>query len=280
MKKKYLFLIVMIIILIIVLVGVFMLERHFKKEEENYDFEIYFFNAGKADAILLSKDNKYIMIDTGEEDLSNTILNYFKNNNITKLDYLIITHFDKDHVGSASKIIDNIEIGEVLESNYPKDSIYYNNYRTSLKNKNIEARVISGNYEISLSDVKLIVNGPETTYDKNESNNSSLIVSAIYKNNKFLFMGDAENQRIKDFLETNTEKYDFIKVPYHGHYLKRFENILENNTFKYAVITSSSKELEDMRTIDSLNKYNIKYYLTRLGNLRVLSDGENIIVKQ
>ena len=257
-----------------------MLERHFKKEEENYDFEIYFFNAGKADAILLSKDNKYIMIDTGEEDLSNTILNYFKNNNITKLDYLIITHFDKDHVGSASKIIDNIEIGEVLESNYPKDSIYYNNYRTSLANKNIEAKVISGNYEISLSDVKLIINGPETTYDKNESNNSSLIVSATYKNNKFLFMGDAENQRIKDFLETNTEKYDFIKVPYHGHYLKRFENILENNTFKYAVITSSSEELEDSRTIDSLNKYNVKYYLTRLGNIRVLSDGENIIVKQ
>ena len=124
MKKGYLFL---IIVLIAILVGVFMLERHFKKEEENYDFEIYFFNAGKADAILLSKDNKYIMIDTGEEDLSNTILNYFKNNNITKLDYLIITHFDKDHVGSASKIIDNIEIGEVLESNYPKDSIYYNN---------------------------------------------------------------------------------------------------------------------------------------------------------
>ena len=277
MKKGYLFL---IIVLIAVLVGVFMLERHFKKEEENYDFEIYFFNAGKADAILLSKDNKYIMIDTGEEDLSNTILNYFKNNNITKLDYLIITHFDKDHVGSASKIIDNIEIGEVLESNYPKDSIYYNNYRTSLANKNIEAKVISGNYEISLSDVKLIINGPETTYDKNESNNSSLIVSATYKNNKFLFMGDAENQRIKDFLETNTEKYDFIKVPYHGHYLKRFENILENNTFKYAVITSSSEELEDSRTIDSLNKYNVKYYLTRLGNIRVLSDGENIIVKQ
>ena len=183
MKKGYLFL---IIVLIAVLVGVFMLERHFKKKEENYDFEIYFFNAGKADAILLSKDNKYIMIDTGEEDLSNTILNYFKNNNITKLDYLIITHFDKDHVGSASKIIDNIEIGEVLESNYPKDSVYYNNYRTSLKNKNIEAKVISGKYEISLSEVKLIVNGPETTYDKNESNNSSLIVSAIYKNNKFL----------------------------------------------------------------------------------------------
>ena len=277
MKKEYL---ILIIVLIAILVGVFMLERHFQKEEESYDFEIYFFNAGKADAILLSKDNKYIMIDTGEENLSNTILTYFKNNNITKLDYLIITHFDKDHVGSASKIIDNIEIGEVLESNYPKDSIYYNNYRTSLKNKNIEAKVISGDYEIYLSDVKLIINGPEITYDKNESNNSSLIVSANYKNNKFLFMGDSENQRIKDFLENNQEKYDFLKVPYHGHYLKRFEDLLNNNTFKYAVITSSSKELEDSRIIDTLNQYNVKYYLTRLGNIRVLSDGENIIIKQ
>ena len=127
-----------IIIIIIAIFGVLLLIGDKKEELEessnndpNYDFKAYFFNAGKADAILLSKNNHYIMIDTGEASLSNEILNYFKNNNITKLDYLIITHFDKDHVGSASSIIDNIEIGEVLQSNYPKESEYYTNYLNS-----------------------------------------------------------------------------------------------------------------------------------------------------
>lgn len=257
-----------------------MIESNVKKEEANYDFHVYFFNAGKADAILLSKNNKYIMIDTGEESLSAEILRYFSNNNITKLDYLIITHFDKDHVGSASKIIDNIEIGKVLESNYPKESTYYNNYRSSLENKNLEAEVVAGDYVINLDDLEIVVNGPETIYDKNESNNSSLIVSVTYKDNKFLFMGDAENARIKDFVSNNNETYDFIKVPYHGHYLKRLDELFENRKLKYAVITSSVKELEDTETIDVLNKYNIKYYLTRTGAITVLSDGTNIKIKQ
>ena len=81
------------------------------KVDKEYNFKIHFFNAGKADAIVLEKDGKYMMIDTGEEDLQDEILDYFRQNNITRLEYLIITHFDKDHVGSASAIIDNIEIG-------------------------------------------------------------------------------------------------------------------------------------------------------------------------
>lgn len=272
--------IILIIVLTIFLVFAFVLERNVKKEETNYDFQICFFNAGKADAILLSKNNKYIMVDTGEENLSAEILRYFSKNNITKLDYLIITHFDKDHVGSASKIIDNIEIGKVLESNYPKESTYYNNYRSSLENKNLEAEAVAGDYVINLDDLEIVVNGPETIYDKNESNNSSLIVSATYKDNKFLFMGDAENARIKDFVSNNNETYDFIKVPYHGHYQKRLDELLENRKLKYAVITSSVKELEDTETIDVLNKYNIKYYLTRTGAITILSDGTNIKIKQ
>ena len=43
--------------------------------------------------------------------------------------------------------------------------------------------------------------------------NSSLIVSVIYNNNSFLFMGDSENARIKDFISSNTKTYNFIKIP-------------------------------------------------------------------
>ena len=269
MKKSYIIAVILIILLSILLI--------FKKDQTNYDFNIYFFDAGKADAIILSKNNKYIMIDTGEESLGNRILSYFNKNNIKKLDYLIITHFDKDHVGSASKIIDNIEIDNVLESNYPKDSIYYDNYKTSLNEKNIEPIVINNNYEINLEDIKIIVNGPDKIYDKNESNNSSLIVSVTYKDNKFLFMGDAENARIKDFLEINDENYDLIKIPHHGEYMKRLDDLFSSKKPKYAIITSS---FDDAKTIDLLNKYHIKYYSTKNGSINVLASGNKIKVEE
>ena len=250
------------------------------KNEEGYDFKVFFFNAGKADAIILEKNGKYMMIDTGEESLSDDILNYFKENNIDRLEYLIITHFDKDHVGSASEIINNIEIGEVIQSNYPKESIYYTNYLNSLNSKSITPKTISGNYEITLEDLKITINGPDKIYDSNESNNSSLIISVKYNNNNFLFAGDAQNARLKDFIATNNEEYDFLKVPYHGHYLKRLEELIENRNIKYAVITSSNKEMEDEETKEVLENNNIKYYLTRDGRITILSNGEDIIIKQ
>ena len=267
-----------IILALIIIISIILIYKY-NSVDSNYDFKIYFFNAGKADAIILSKNDKYIMIDTGEESLSDEILEYFSENNITRLEYLIITHFDKDHVGSASSIIDNIEIGEVCISNYPKESEYYNNYLTSLENKNITPITVTGDYEISLDDIELIVNGPDKVYDSNESNNSSLIVSVKDNENSFLFMGDSQNARIKDFLSNNNEEYVFLKVPYHGNYLKRLDELLDSIKAKYAVLTCSFDEGCGEETLEVLNNHNVKYYLTRNGSITILSDGSNIKVR-
>ena len=267
----------LLVVILIILVAVSL-----KKDKigEDYDFEIHFFNAGKADAILIRKDDQYMMIDTGESALSDDILSYFEANNITRLEYLVITHFDKDHVGSASSIIQNIEIGEILQSNVPKESEYYTAYLEALEEKEIEPVTVSGNITRKLKDVSMTINGPTSIYEKDESNNSSLIVSMVNDNNKFLFTGDSQNQRLSDFIEENQEEYDFLKVPYHGHYLKQLKNLLENRNIKYAVITSSNEEMEDEKTIEVLNSYNIKTYLTRKGVIKVYSNGTSILIKQ
>lgn len=93
-------------------------------------------------------------------------------------------------------------------------------------------------------------------------------------------MGDAQNARIKDFNNSNSMKYKFLKVPYHGNYLKRVDELLSNNIIEYAVITSSLEEVEASETLEMLDNYNIKYFLTRKGAISVLSDGNNIIIKQ
>lgn len=271
--------IIAIIIITIMITGLIFMYSN-KKVSSDYDFKVYFFNAGKADAILISKNNKYMMIDTGEESLSDDILKYLRSNNITKLEYLIITHFDKDHVGSASSIIDNIEIGEVLQSNSPKESEYYTNYLNSLSAKNIIPTTVLGDYEITLSDLTINVNGPTTIYDSSASNNSSLIVSITYNDTSFLFMADAENARIKDYLSNNSESYNFIKIPYHGNYLKRLDDMLDVVKPSFGVMTCSSTEGCEEETLEVLDKYNVKYYMTKNGAIRLLSNGKDIIIKQ
>ena len=266
---------IIVLVIVVVLAGSIYLYKYIKDSKE-YGLSVYFFNAGKADCILISNNDKHIMIDTGEEELSVDILEYLKNNNINKIDYLIITHFDKDHVGSAASIINNIEISNVLQSNVPKESKYYEKYIEALTNKGLNPQTIEGNVAFELGDLKFIVNGPEKKYDNNESNNSSLIVSVKYVNTDFLFMGDAQNSRIKDFLAQNDAKYDFIKIPYHGHYQKRLEDLLKVTMPKYAVITCSKEEPEDVETIKLLMSLKINYYLTKNGSIKIVSDGNEV----
>lgn len=247
-------------------------------KNKDYGFSIYFFDAGKADCMLISNNDNYIMIDTGEEDLEKTILSYLKNNNISKLDYLILTHFDKDHIGSAGGVIKNVDVANVFQSNVPKESKYYDNYIEALQNKGIAAQTIEDDKTIKLGDMNIVVNGTDKVYGNNESNNSSLIVSVNYKDTNYLFMGDAQNARIKDYISEHTNKYDLIKIPYHGHYQKRLEDLINVVSPKMAVITSSTKEPEDSETIELLNKYNIACYLTRNGAIEVLSNGTDINV--
>ena len=267
-------------IILMMALGVIYMYKNTKQNKE-YGFKIYFFKAGKADSILISNNDKYILIDTGESDLADDILTYFRDNNITKLDYLIITHFDKDHVGSSSEIINNIEIDNVLQSNSPKESEYYNNYITALENKNITPQTVSGDLEIVLGELNIVVNGPDKLYDSNESNNSSLIVSINYKDTDYLFMGDSQNDRIKDYLSEHSDKqYDFIKIPYHGHFQKQLDNLLEAVNPKYAVITCSNSQPVDDETIELLKQFNIDYYVTREGSITIKSDGKDIVIEQ
>ncbi len=278
MNKK---MIILVVLVLLVIVFVILLLLNKEKDNYDYDLKIHFFNAGKADAMLISKNNKYIMIDTGEESLSSELLSYFKDNNINKLDYLIITHFDKDHVGSASKIIDNLEIGEILQSNYPKDSEYYNNYLESIIDKNINPITVTNEeYNFDFEGIKVKVNGPSKEYDKNESNNSSLIVSMVYNETSYLFMGDAQKQRVEDFIADNNSVYDFVKSPYHGKYYKKLDDLYENIKVKYAVMTCSDEEGCEDKTIQVMNDHKIKYYMTKNGEIDIVSDGKKIVINQ
>ena len=270
MNKDYILLIVLFTLLMIVLLFI-------TSMDSNYDLNIYAFNAGKADSFIISKDDKVVIIDTGEKKLYDKIDKYLKNKNVAKIDYLIISHFDKDHVGSASKIIDNYEIGTVYQSNYPKDTDPYNNYQSSLISKGIEPVTVREKISFSVDDMDFEIIPPEKeVYNKDPSNNSSLIVSIKYKNTSYLFTGDIENDRIEEFVNYNTSTYDFLKVPYHGHYQTKFSSLVENVKPKYAVITSSLLRMEDKKVIKILEENSVNYYLTRKGNVVISSDGDSI----
>ena len=100
--------------------------------------KLYCFQAGKADAFLLWNEAGAVLIDTGESGFGKTILAKLEELGIERLDWLILTHFDKDHVGGAKKLLSELPVGCVLQSNCPKPGAEaYEKYCKALEERNI-----------------------------------------------------------------------------------------------------------------------------------------------
>ncbi|SFC61695.1 Metal-dependent hydrolase, beta-lactamase superfamily II [Ruminococcus albus] len=238
---------------------------------------IYSFKAGKADAELIYGDDWAVLIDCGEKGFGKEIVAYMEDNGIKKLDYLIITHFDKDHVGGAAKVLKTCEVGAVMQSNSPKESNEYENYLEALDNKGMTAQTVREKMTFTLGEAVFTVDPPaQEVYEKEPSNNSSLITEVTLGDVNMLFAGDAENDRLAEFTQNNNKTYRFVKVPYHGHWQKQLQPFAQSIKAEIAVITSSDEEPEDKQTVDLFKKCGAEVYTTKTDSVIVKCDGKNI----
>lgn len=241
--------------------------------------ELHVFDAGAADAILLRTKNSAVLIDAGEKGFGKTILAYLAEQGVDALDYLIVTHFDKDHVGGAAKVLNSIPVKAVLQSNQPKDSDEYENYVEALRGAGIEPVTLRETDTFSLDGVSYTVDPPrQSAYAQDSSNNSSLIVSVRYGDTGILLPGDAQTLRLAEFLDANTETYDVLKLPHHGRDEPLLEALLASVKPTYAIITSSEEEPESGAVLAALEQAGVRTLLTRNQSVTLYSDG--ITIKQ
>jgi len=240
---------------------------------------VFAFSAGAADAFLITTENSAVLIDCGERSFGKEIAAYLTEQGITRLDYLIITHFDKDHVGGADKVIRTVKIDHVLQSDYPKESNAYENYLEALLDAEIEAETIKTDISFALDGVQYRIDAPTGGYSSDESNNSSLIVTITNGSDKLLFMGDAEDERIVEFLNQQPGTYDFLKVPHHGRSGEMSSLLIQSIRPQIAVITSSEKEKEDGDVLHWLEHIGADCYLTRSGTVTIESTGSGVTAR-
>ena len=84
--------------------------------------KVHFLSVGQADCTVIElPDNKIMMIDAGDKDAKDAILNYLEDvifeDNYDKIDHLILTHSDEDHIGSAPDVIEKYDIEYVFRPN-------------------------------------------------------------------------------------------------------------------------------------------------------------------
>ncbi len=241
---------------------------------------VYAFSAGAADAFLITTPGSAVLIDCGEKDDGADISAYLKKQGISQLDHLIITHFDKDHIGGAPAVLGSVTVKNVLQSDCPKDSKTYDRYVNALSDAGITAKTLTGDADISfeLDGAAYDVDAPKGGYKDDESNNSSLIIKLTYEGSRLLFMGDAEDERVTEYLADDTQPYDLLKVPHHGRSGENLEELFDIVKPKAAVITSSTDEPEDDEVVEMLKERGAQVFLTRKSPVEATVTTEGIEV--
>ena len=243
-------------------------------------FETEILKVGQADAIILTTKNHCIVIDCGEEDDGDEVVKYLTEKEIDCLDYLFITHFDKDHVGGVPEVLDSFSVGKIITPDYESKTDEYKDYLTKLEELHIQPEKITENMSFVLDDVLFSVYPPEKTFYEKGDNDYSLAITAMHGENSFLFTGDAMKDRTSEIIRQCRSEYTFLKVPHHGKYNKSTQKLIDTVKPKYAVICDSDKNRAEDKVTAALETVGCKTYCSRNGDISIVSDGKTLAIQQ
>ena len=241
----------------------------------NFDnnFYVYYLVVGQGDSILLinHRSRKATLIDTGgkksvsynefppnEYHVSNNIITFLKSINISKINTLITTHGDYDHMGESLNIVNNFKVGDVI-LNCGSLNELEQNLITLLDKKHIKYSKCINQLDISPIKLYFLNSGK---YD-NENDNSNVIYLK-YNEIKFLFMGDASTVVEQDLLSKyNLKDIDFLKIGHHGSKTSSSKEFITKTNPKYSIISVGKNNSYGHPNKDVLNNLdNSKLYRT------------------
>lgn len=253
-----------------------------RNQDGNNQLMMTFLDTGKSDCIVIELKDCVIVNDTADADDYQLISNFLDEKQITTIDYMILSHFDKDHIGSAAELIADYDVDCVIMPDYEETSVYYETLVRALEQSDAKQLWLREDYRFTVFGAEIAVCAANETEYKDD-NNYSLITTVTYGENRFLLMGDAMKKRTGEFLETAlAEKhYNLIKMPHHGDYYKKLEDLIACINPDAAVFTvGQERDRLEEETVQLLQKYGCRIYDTIDGNITVESDGVNLTITQ
>lgn len=180
-------------------------------------FSVHIIDIGQGDSIFIQTlEDKRILIDAGDEEAEHTIYSYLKRRGVKKIDVLIATHPDTDHIGSMDYIIDKFKISHFYMPNAKTDSEAFYNLLDSCKEKNLKIEYLTKGDILKIDgSTTMEILSPSKITDKNNLN--SIVSLLNYKGYEFLFTGDAEKENESEILSScNLPDIEFLKAGHHG----------------------------------------------------------------
>lgn len=238
---------------------------------------VYYLDVGQGDATLITKGDFHMLIDAGK---NGTAADYLQELGIDKLDILVGTHPDNDHIGGLDEVLESVDVDTVYMPQTEKDTKACENIRKALKRagKTSDMPEIGKEYTYE-GNVVFRFLSPKKQYS--DSNDNSLVLQLAYGKTRFLFMGDAEEDVEEELLQEGFDlTCDVLKLGHHGSHTATSPGFLQKADPVYGVIScgkDNSYGHPHAEVMARLEDEDVQVYRTdTMGTVQAVSDGEDV----
>ena len=239
---------------------------------------IKFIDVGQGEAILIALPEKTMLIDAGPTGSAPKIAQVLQELGRNKIDYLVATHPDEDHIGGMADVISSTQIGTIYAPNKTNNTATYRKFLTAIQNNNLQITLAEAGTIIDQTDsYKLEILWPKKDANFPDTNDYSIIIKLTVGAKTFLFTGDAPTNAI---LDANPGHIDVLKLSHHGSRTGTNEQLIRRLSPTYAVLSyalDNSYGHPMQSVLNALHKHSVEVWGTGAnGTITITCDGTTI----
>lgn len=245
----------------------------------NTSLSVTFLDVGQGNCVIVQSKGHYMVIDGGNNEYSSKVISYLHNLGVTTIDYVIISHYDSDHLSGLIGIFKNYSVTNILSPDYTVDTKIYNSYTTMINQKNLTPVHPNIGDEYSLGDASFQIVAP-VTYSYADENNNSIGIKLTDGNHSFLFLGDAESESETDIIKTGIElSCDVYMVSHHGSSNSSTNHFLDIIQPNYAIISVGPNDYghPNDQVLNRLNSHSATTYRTDKSGTIIAYSGKDFL---
>ena len=239
---------------------------------------IKFIDVGQGEAILIALPEKTMLIDAGPTGSVPKIAQVLQELGRDKIDYLVATHPDEDHIGGMADVISSTQIGTIYAPNKTNNTATYRKFLAAIQNNNLQITLAEAGTIIDQTDAyKLEILWPTKDANFPDTNDYSIIIKLTVGAKTFLFTGDAPTNAI---LNSNPGHIDVLKLSHHGSRTGTNEQLVRKLSPTYAILSyalDNSYGHPMQSVLNALRKHSVEVWGTGAnGTITITCDGTNI----
>ena len=262
-------------------------------ETVNGTVEVHYINVGQSvSTLVVGPEEETMLVDTGHyNDDGEYVLEYLRRHDVTRIDHLVTSHNDADHIGGNAAVIEYYEteaegIGAVYDPGIAASTQTYAEYLDAVEEHDVTLYETREGDAISFGEVDIDVLGPPEPYLENEARNeNSIVLRLTHGDTSFLLSGDAEDDQEEYLIDAYGAELrsTVLKAGHHGSSSSSSGPFVDAVAPRAVVVSSAYDSQYGHPTEEVLRRFADRsiptYWTATHGNIVLVSDGNGVSVR-